>query len=84
MLGGVLNFDIVKNNATGGISFENVRFSGVVTHYGQGFSNLRIYPLDRYTEELASKHGVLDNTSDFSLQYLNDIIIKVIDKQFLW
>lgn len=84
MLGGVLNFDIVKNNATGGISFENVRFSGVVTHYGQGFSNLRIYPLDQYTEELASKHGVLDNTSDFSLQYLNDIIIKVIDKKFLW
>lgn len=83
MLGGVLNFDIVKNNATGEIGFENVKFSGVVTHYGQSFSNLRIYPLGEYTEELASKHGVLDKTPEFSLQYLNDIISKVIDKQFL-
>ena len=83
MLGGVLNFDIVKNNATGEIAFENVKFSGVVTHYGQSYSNLRIYPLGEYTEELASKHGVLDKTPEFSLQYLNDIISKVIDKQFL-
>ena len=83
MLGGVLNFDIVKNNATGEIAFENVKFSGVVTHYGQSFSNLRIYPLSEYTQELASKHGVLDKTPEFSLQYLNDIISKVIDKQFL-
>ena len=83
MLGGVLNFDIVRNNATGEITFENVKFSGVVTHYGQSFSNLRIYPLSEYTQELASKHGVLDKTPEFSLQYLNDIIAKVIDKQFL-
>lgn len=83
MLGGVLNFEITKNNATGELSFENVKFSGAVTHYGQSYSNLRIYPLSEYTEELASKHGVLSKTPDFSLQYLNDIISKVIDKQFL-
>ncbi len=83
MLGGVLNFEIIKNNATGELSFENVKFSGVVTHYGQSYSNLRVYPLGEYTEELASKHGVLSKTSDFSLQYLHDIINKVIDKQFL-
>lgn len=83
MLGGVLNFEIVKNNATGEIGFENVKFSGAVTHYGQSYSNLRIYPLSDYTQELASKHGVLEKTPEFSLQYLNDIIAKVIDKQFL-
>lgn len=83
MLGGVLNFEIVKNNATGDLSFENVKFSGVVTHYGQSYSNLRIYPLSEYTEELASKHGVLGKTPEFSLQYLYDIIETVIDKQFL-
>lgn len=83
MLGGVLNFEIVINNATRESSFENVKFSGVVTHYGYSYSNLRIYPLADYTEELASKHGVLDKTSDFSLQYLYDIMNKVIDKQFL-
>lgn len=83
MLGGMLNFEIVKNNTTGEIAFENVKFSGVVTHYGYGCSNIRVYPLADYTEELASKHGVLSKTSDFSLQYLYDIVNEVIDKQFL-
>lgn len=83
MLGGMLNFEIVKNNTTGEIAFENVKFSGVVTHYGYGTSNIRVYPLADYTEELASKHGVQSKTPDFSLQYLYDILNEVIDKQFL-
>lgn len=83
MLGGMLNFEVVKNNTTGEIQLENVKFSGVVTHYGYGCSNIRVYPLDAYTEELASKHGVQSKTSDFSLQYLYDILNEVIDKQFL-
>ena len=83
MLGGMLNFEVVKNNTTGEIQLENVKFSGVVTHYGYGCSNIRVYPLDAYTEELASKHGVQSKTSDFSLQYLYDILNDVIDKQFL-
>ena len=83
MLGGMLNFEVVKNNTTGEIALENVKFSGVVTHYGYGYSNIRVYPLEAYTEELASKHGVLSKTSDFSLQYLYDILNEVIDKQFL-
>lgn len=83
MLGGMLNFEVVKNNASGEITLENVKFSGIVTHYGYNFSNVRIYPLSDYNEELASKHGVLSKTSDFSLQYLYDILNEVIDKQFL-
>ncbi len=83
MLGGMLNFEIVKNNNTGKIEIENVVFSGVVTHYGYGSSNIRIYMLDDYTEELASKHGVKSKTASFSLQYLKDIVDEVIDKQFL-
>lgn len=83
MLGGMLNFDIVKNNNTGKIEIENVVFSGVVTHYGYSASNIRIYMLDDYTEELASKHGVKSKTASFSLQYLKDIMNEVIDKQFL-
>ena len=83
MLGGMLNFEVVKNNTTGEIALENLKFSGVVTHFGYGCSNIRVYPLEAYTEELASKHGVLSKTSDFSLQYLYDILNEVIDKQFL-
>ena len=83
MLGGMINFDIVKNNNTGKVAIENVVFSGVVTHYGYNASNVRIYPLADYTEVLASKHGVKSKTPDFSLQYLNNIMNEVIDKQFL-
>lgn len=83
MLGGMLNFEVVKNNTSGEITLENVKFSGVVTHYGYNYSNIRIYPLSDYTEELASKHGVISKTSGFSLQYLYDILNDVIDKQFL-
>ncbi len=83
MLGGMLNFDITKNNTTGETAIENVTFSGVVTHYGYSFSNIRVYPMEDYTEELASKHGVKSQTSDFSLTYLQNIINTVIDKQFL-
>ncbi len=83
MLGGMLNFDVVRNNTTGDVYLENVKFSGVVTHFGYGCSNIRVYPLEDYTEELASKHGVKSKTSSFSLQYLYDILNDVIDKEFL-
>ena len=83
MLGGMLNFELVKNNTTGELAIENVTFEGVVTHYGYGYSNIRVYPLEDYTEELASKHGVLSKTSSFSRKYLDDIMEDVIDEQFL-
>lgn len=83
MLGGMLNFELVKNNVTGKTSIENVDFSGVVTHYGQGYSNIRVYALDDYTEELANAHGVISKTSSFSKEYLENILTDVIDEQFL-
>ncbi len=83
MLGGKLDFEFVKNNITGETSIENVSFSGVVTHYGSGRSNVRTMLLDDYTEELAAVHGVKTNTSKFSKEYLEDILTDVIDEQFL-
>ena len=78
MLGGMLNFELVKNNTTGELTVENVTFEGVVTHYGYGYTNIRVYPLEGYTDELASKHGVLSKTSSFSREYLDDILEDVI------
>lgn len=83
MLGGMLNFEFVRNNKTGEITIENVKFEGVVTHYGSGYTNIRVYPLEDYTEELASRHGVLSNTPSFSREYLDDILTDVIDEEFL-
>lgn len=83
MLGGMLNFDLVKNNTTGETTVENVVFEGTVTHFGYGFSNIRVYPLDEYTQDLASKHGVLSKTSSFSLDYLHGLVEEVVDVKFL-
>ncbi|MBQ4243356.1 MAG: CapA family protein [Clostridia bacterium] len=82
MLGGMLSFNVVKNNSTGVINIENVRFRGTVTHYGSGMSNVRVYCLDDYTEELAASHGRNVNMS-FTLDYLRNLLEEVIDKQFL-
>ncbi len=83
MLGGMLNFNIVKNNSTGKINVEDVRFSGTVTHYGSGCSNIRVYPLSEYTDDLAQSHGVKNKDSDFSLTYLKELLAEVVDAAFL-
>ena len=83
MLGGMLNFEVVKNNETGAISFENVKFSGVVNHYGSGMSNIRIYPLSEYTDELARAHGMVSKNPGFDLEYLQKLLEDVIDEKFL-
>lgn len=83
MLGGMLNFELVKNNITGATAIENVSFAGTVTHYGSGYSNIRVYALKDYTEELANAHGVRGNTPSFSKEYLETLLADVIDPQFL-
>lgn len=83
MLGGMLNFEVVRNNKTSEITIENVTFEGVVTHFGSGYTNIRVYPFEDYTEELAAKHGVRSKTSSFSREYLEDILTDVIDEQYL-
>ena len=83
MLGGMLNFELVKNNTTGETTVENVVFEGTVTHYGYGMSNVRVYPLDEYTDDLASKHGVISKTPSFSKDYLYGIVEDVVDAEFL-
>lgn len=84
MLGGMLNFEVVKNHETGKITFENVKFSGVVNHYGSGMSNIRIYPLADYTQELAGAHGMVSRNSEFDREYLQSLLEEVVDEEFLY
>ncbi len=67
MLGGMLSFDIRKTH-DGEVTFENVIFDPIVTHYepkwsvkpkvDTGYRNFKIYYLKDYTDELASRHNV--------------------------
>lgn len=84
MLGGLLDLDIVKNNYDNSISIENVGYIPIVTHYGRGMSNIRVYSLYDYTEDLASSHGTkLKTYSGFSVNYLWKVVNDNIDEEFL-
>ncbi len=77
MIGGAVDFDVVKSGATSEISIDNFRFVPVVTHYDYSFSNVRVYPFAEYTRELADSHGIRANSHfdyDFIVQTLKDNI----------
>ncbi len=58
LLGGLADVTVKKDYATGKTSVENVKFIPTVTHYGADRSNVRIIPFSKYSESLASSHGV--------------------------
>lgn len=86
MLGGLFQFDIVKNydlegNST--ISIESPYFVPTITHYDAEYSNIRNYILADYTPEMAAKHGVKSYDSKFSYDYIENIVYTVIPEEFL-
>jgi len=83
MVGGMLDVTVEKDNEANKVSLKTVRFIPVVTHYGYGFANIKTYPLKSYPKELANTHGVKTNTSEFSYEYIQNIVNQVIDEQFL-
>ena len=98
MVGGLLEFDIVKDGDTG-TEIENVKIIPVITHYRyqQGrtglylpvyrFQNGRldfsVYSFEDYTRELAAEHGVALFDSAFSYDYIKSLILQHIPGEFL-
>lgn len=86
MLGGLFQFNIVKNYDESGnssISIEQPYFVPTITHYDYGYSNIRNYLLADYTPEMAAKHGVSSYDSRFSYEYIHNIVSDVIPREFL-
>ena len=82
MIGEMGGFDLVKHGDTGLVSVENVNVRPVITHYGSKWSNLRLYPYNMYTKELASQHALPythvypETAKSFSMDVINNIINK--------
>lgn len=80
VIGEMPDFDIVVDGATNEVHLENVKCIPTIVHYDDGaFSNIRIYPYSKYTEELANSHGLpyaypMGTYPEFSWQIVNDII----------
>ncbi|WMJ23059.1 CapA family protein [Paludicola sp. MB14-C6] len=83
MIGGMLDVTVEKNFETKKIELKQVHFLPVVTHYGANYTNIKVYPLSKYTKELASSHGVRTRTKEFNYDYIEQLVKKVINSQFL-
>lgn len=65
VLSGMIRFNFVKDNASGKIQIEDVKWEPLITHYTGDASDIlntrkdfTVYKLSDYTDELASKHGL--------------------------
>lgn len=80
MVGGMLSFDIVKNQD--GTHVENPLLIPTVTYYDVNRANLSIYFLDEFTSELASSHGTNAHGAT-SIEKLRGYVTNAIPKEFL-
>ena len=84
MIGGMLTFDVVKNDS-GACTLENIVFRPTVTHYSFNRDSLQLYMLEDYTEDMAKTHGTTlkSNPEPFTLQWIYSHVRSVIDEAFL-
>ena len=79
LIGGMANVTFTKNHITGEVSVSKPQLDIAVTHYGAGYSGVKIYRLADYTSALASAHA----KSNMSLEYIYDHIRSVIGDEYL-
>lgn len=79
MVGMAVDFDVIKEPATGKISFSEIKSIPIITHYESGYRNVRSYPYSQYSPELAASHGV----SGISIDYIDGLIDSVLPTEDL-
>lgn len=87
LVGEIADFDIVVDGETNAVMLENVGVIPVINHYDDGsFSNMRLYPYNMYTSELADGHGVpyapAGTAKNFSMDVIDSIINENIPAEF--
>lgn len=79
LIGGMANVTFTKNHLTGEVTVSKPQFDIAVTHYGAGYSGVKIYRLADYTSALASSHA----KSGMTPEYIYDHIRTVIGDEYL-
>ncbi len=83
LLSGLEYVTVAKDPGTGKIEIQNIQYLPVVTHYEGDRTNVKIYPLDLYTDELAAAHGVKDFEGEpMTVEYLEELLAEHIPPQF--
>ncbi len=80
MVGGILTFDIVEDDL--GVRIEDPILVPMMCHYSMSRDSLKLYTLENYTSELASKHGAQLNGA-FNMNTLYGYVKDNIDSEFL-
>lgn len=65
----------------GTISITEYDALPVVAHVESGMQGVTVYPMEEYTEELASENEIVKQDPDFSLEYLQDVWNEVMGEQ---
>lgn len=82
MISGILNFNVTLEEGEAPV-VSDIKLVPLVTQYEWNYSNVRVYKLSQYTEELAKAHGVRSLGSTFSVEYIVNYVKDIIDEQFL-
>lgn len=83
VIGGLLSMTIEKNLDTNETQFSHVTLLPLVTNYGNGFSEISIYPITEYPPSMAKKHGVKRFTSEFNYNYVLEQAKNIIPAKYL-
>ena len=83
MVGMLADFNVTKDMVTNEILISDVKAIPLITHYDWGYANVRVYPYNLYTPELASSHGILADTNWFGMDFIDTIISENIPQEFL-
>lgn len=82
VVGEMGEFDLVLDE-TGKLSVEDVTCMPVITHYDDAaFSNLRLYPYDLYTPQLAASHGLPYAPMGTAKSFSMDVIDRIVEANF--
>lgn len=88
VVGEMSSFNLVKHGDTGAVTVEDIGVMPVITHYDAGYSNLRLYPYNMYTAELANAHALPythaypETAKDFGMDTINRIVNENIPAEF--
>ncbi|MDR2639633.1 MAG: CapA family protein, partial [Helicobacteraceae bacterium] len=80
-LGGMARVVLSKKGAA--LAVKEAKLSGLVTHYEKGLTGFKVYPLESYTKELASRHALSAKKGEkMGLDYLLKLYGSIVAREF--
>ncbi len=79
MLGGMASVKLKYQKDTKQINYESIEFIPIVNQFNNGYTDVHIIPLAKYTDEDAAAHGV----SGVSCEYFQNLLNNTVSREFI-